>query len=333
MPGTRIQSTRTPVVIDNVGKYEILTTCVLPGSLPDTGIFLLSIVDVTGPKSDLLVRVIELGDTTVYQNNRDQAVAAGDTQWRSAEVRLVYDDIETANAAQKELGQRINNLVVNFDTVNNEFTVTNKIIIYPVTVDTTTQTEAKNEYVVARDAATAAEEARDAHVLECTEIENEVNLITVRLTDAASDLAILSAAQSSLLITNGAYPLRTINFSIYATNISNVNTTSSATQSQKNSITAHVTGIQTEATVMTGLNSTLSTAITGPSNSTATLLGILQSRVTTLTADKSAKQTELYQCNIALTKSQAALTSAREAEDAALAAAREVCPDFNPTTV
>lgn len=333
MPGTHLHSTRTPVVIDNTGKYEILTTCVVSGSLPDTGIFLLGIADPSGPKSDILIRVIELGDTTVFKNNRDLAISSGDTQWRSAEVRLVYDDIETANAAQKELSQRINNLVVNFDTVNSEFTVTNEIIIYPVTVDTTTQTVAKEDYAVARDAASAAEDVRDAQVTECTTHEDELELVNIRLADATADLAVLSAANASLTIVNGAYPLSTANFYTYSTLIANLNNVSSATAQQKTDINGQVINIQNKTQIMTGLNATLNSAITGVSNSTAALLGTLQSRIASLTADKAAKNVTLYQCNVALTKAQAALEAARAAEDAALTAAREVCPDFNPSTV
>lgn len=333
MPGTQVHSTRTPVVIDNVGKYEILATCAVAGSLPDTGIFLLGITDPSGPKSDLLVRVIELGDTTVFKNDRDDAIASGDVQWRSPEVRLIYTDIETANAAQKELSQRINNLVVNFDTVNSEFSVSNEIIIYPITIDTTVQTEAKENYKTARDAATAAEVARDAHVLECTELEKEVALINVRLNDATGDLAILSPAHNSLIVQNSLYPLRTTNFNTYATSIANANNVSDATTAEKNTINALVNNIQNETLVMTGTNAALNTAITGASNSTAVLLGTLQSRIATLTADKAAQNVKLYQCNVALSKAQATLAAARAAEDAALAAVREVCPDFNPTTV
>ena len=330
MPGTRTQSTRTPTVIENVGKYEIYTACTAAGSLPDTGIFLLSIVDAAGPKSDILVRVIQFGDTTTYSNNRETALAAGDIQWRSAEVRLIYNDIETANAAQKELSQRINTLVVNFDDVNSEFTVTNEIIIYPVTVNTTTQAVAKENYAKAHTAVVAAEAARDSHVTDCAALDVELANIQVRLNDANSDYSVISAIHTSLTVLNGEYAGHSATFNASAATLANLNNISDASAPQKTAISTEITTIQLRVQVMDASNTSLATTTTGLGNSTYVLSTTLRNRIVTLNADKAAKNVTLYQCNVALTKAQAEVIAAREAQDAALVAVRAVCPDFTP---
>ena len=326
MPGTRTQSSRTPTVIENVGQYEIHIVCTDPGSLPDSGIFLLSIVDVTGPKSDILVRIIELGDTTAYSNDREAAIADGDTQWRSSELRLVYGDIETANEAQKELSQRINTLVVNFDTVNSEFTVTNEITVYPVTVNTTTQAVAKDNYAKATAAVVVAEEARNAHTADCAALEVELANIQVRLNDANSDFTAVATIRSSLTILQGAYLGHHASVGSYTDTIKLFNNASDALPDQKDDISGEITNIELEMQVMVASNASLATTTTD----TITLYAILQARIITLNADKAAKNTTFYQCSVALTKAQADVVAAREAQDAALVAARAVCPDFAP---
>lgn len=333
MPGTKVSSARNPTVIDGVGKYEIIATCIVPGTLPDTGIFLLSITDPAGPKSDVLVRVIELGDTAAYNNNRDNAISAGDVQWRSAEVRLQFDDIETANAAQKELSQRINNLVNNFDITNAEFTVVNEIITYP-TVDASAETEAKNNYVAARTASETAATARDLELTECNVTEADLTTIQTRLADANSDYATLLVAHTALL--NVAYP----SYLAHRNNV-NANTISassqvngsSATPAEKTNITTTLSNIQLELQVMDATNTTLNTSITAPSNSTGALLGVLQARITSLTSDATSKDLELRQCRATLTKAQGTYDAAQATENAALAAVRVLCPDFDPNSV
>lgn len=332
MPGTKVQSARSPIVVNGAGKYEIIATCIVPGSLPDTGIFLLSITDPVGPKSDVLVRVITLGDSSVYQNNRDSAIAAGDVQWRSAEVRLQFNDITTANAAQKELSQRIDTLVTTFDTVNSEFTVVSEIITYPA-ADATAETAAKNNYVATRTATEAAKIARDAELADCNSTEVELTNIQVRLSDAQSDNLTLTNAQAGLSIVNANYPAHKVTINAAVTTTASQVNSSGATSGEKTAISTSLTSIQLELQVMGASNTTLNTSITAGSNSTGALLGTLQSRIATLTGDEATKNLELRQCRAACTKAQAVYDAAQAAEDAALAAVRVLCPDFDPSSV
>ncbi len=332
MPGTKVQSARAPIVVGGVGKYEIVATCVAPGSLPDTGIFLLSIVEPSGPKSDLLVRVISLGDPATYSNNRDTAIAIGDTQWRSAEVRLQFTDLDTANAAQKELSQRVNTLVTNFDTANSEFTVVNELMTYP-TGDATAQTGAKNNYIASRTATATATTARDAEAIVCNTTETELTTIQTNLSYANSDYLILSNAQAQLLVLNAQYPtyVTSINTAV-VTAAAQVNASGASTP-EKTTITSTLSSIQLQLQVMTQSNTSLNSAITGVTNSTGALLGVLQARIASLTADETSKNLELRQCRAALTKAQGALDAAQSTENAALAAVRVLCPDFDPNAV
>lgn len=328
MPGTKVNSARKPTVVNGVGKYEIISTCILSGSLPDTGIFLLNIVDPTGPKSDLLVRVIELGDPAAYSNNRDTAISLGDLQWRSAEVRLQFDDIETANAAQKELSQRINVLVNNFDITNAEFTVVSEIVTYP-TIDATAETESKNNYVAARTAADAAKAARDAEVIDCSNTETELTTIQTRLVDATSDQAAVSTINASLTVVYPAYISHRSIIGGLVTTTTTAVSSSDASTVQKTTINGYLSSIGLELQLMDASNTNLNTAI----SLTGSLLGTLNARVTSLTAEETAKNLELRQCRATLTKAQGTYDAALATQNAALAAVRVLCPDFDPNSV
>ena len=68
MANTRVRSVRNAIAVGGTDQYEIITTCIEEGDLPDKSIFLLNIADVNDPKSDTLNRVIGISDVSTYGN-------------------------------------------------------------------------------------------------------------------------------------------------------------------------------------------------------------------------------------------------------------------------
>ena len=170
---TKITETRT-VYRDSNGNqlYRILVECTDSGDLSDTGVFVFRISDTRNALSDVFQRVATLSDlddtyTDGYKNNRDAAVAAGDTYWRSNTHSFDYDDLDVAVAAVRTLSDRINTLVDDYTTYKASFEAASEELNFP-TSDPTIVAEreaayetAVSDFDTAKDAQDAALDARD----------------------------------------------------------------------------------------------------------------------------------------------------------------------------
>lgn len=328
MAGTIVTMNRTTLVVSGTNKYQIMATCSVKGTLPDTAIFLMRIQTRTDPRDDTLIRVVAIADTVVANTSRDLVIAAGGTEWRSASVLLQYDDIETANAAWKELSARINALVSAMDTYLTEFTTTvrNETIVYPTT-DATTVTALTNAYLATRGAVTTAESARDAEQAECTSLQAEIDAVTVRLNDAVSDLDRAGQVQGQISVYSTAYNSVRGALATSVTSIRALNATSSATPPEKASIEAQLVAEEAQLAAFAGTNAALGGTLSGLISSTTS---ILQTRVATLTNERANLLTQYNNCTAATARLQAAVDAARATRDAALADVRAVCPDYVP---
>lgn len=328
MAGTQTTSVRSASIVNGTRQYAITTTCTTVGTLADPGIFLLSIVNVEDPKDDALVRVISIADIPEYKLNRDQAINAGDPYWRSSSVTLRFEDIETANAAWKELESRITTLVKQVDAFNAEFETpgAGTVTVHP-TVDQSVINALEAAYYASLPTITAAEDARDTEQLACTARETELLVVEDRLKEAEADLATYLAVQSSISNINANLP------SIHTTIVNSTTQAkteveaSVATSSEKSSIGAQLTGVLTQATLFAAQNTALNSILTG---SLAAVISTLHARITSLTTERSALRTQLTMCAIEMAELNAAVNAARAARDTALADVLTVCPDFTP---
>jgi hypothetical protein len=330
MAGTQIRADRSTIVVDGSNKYQIIATCLLKGTLPDTGIFLLRIEQATDPKNDTLQRIIAIGDTVTHGTDRDAAVAAGATAWRSAQVTLIYDDIQTANSAWVELSARINKLVTDVDTYLGEFETFDdgELVVFPTT-DQVTKDKLIADFLATAEDITTAEEARDAEQEECNDLQAEITVLDERIVEARADLDLYLTISGQL----GAYT--TILASVQGTLAAQENAaqfavqSSSATAGEKTIIDSYFVTMAGQLTTFNTTNSALNGLQSGQ---VGTAVSTLQSRVSTLTTTRNTRASELNRCNAETQALQAALDRARAARDAALAAVRAVCPDYVPPT-
>jgi len=326
MANTQVTQIREAVAVSGTAKYRIITTCTLKGTLQDTHIFLLAITQPTDPKNDTFVRVIEIADVDAYGIDRDQAIADGDGFWRSNNVSLIYDDIETANAAWKELSSRINLLVETYDAFLLEFSTpdSGNVIIYP-TIDESGKTALKNAYYAANDTLVAAQAALDAH--SCDLIETNIDITEERLAEANADLNSYVAIQAQASAALSAYG------SIYGTlntnnnTVRSLNTASSATDGEKDLIRVPLDSSDSYLTQFSAQNESCNQLV---AVGVAGVTSGLQARVQSLTQSKNTYFSQLNKCRTEEAKLQAALASAKTIQEEALAAAVAVCPDFSP---
>lgn len=328
MAGTQTTSVRSTTVINGSNQYEIVTTCNVAGTLPDRGIFLLAINEVEDPKDDTLERVIEVADISEYLTDRDDAITAGQGFWRSASVTLRFSDIETANAAWKELESRISTLVDQVDAFNDEFETsgTGDVTVYP-TVDLSEITARKDAYTATLEPITEAEEARDEKQLECTQLETDLATVEDRLQEAEADLAIYLQVQASTTTVSGALPTISTNIANASAQARTLVTASGASASEISDINAQLSLIDNNVDSLNTQSAALTAVVTGTIAST---VSTLQARVSSLTSERNSIRTQLNECSVEIAELQAAVTAARTARDDALAAVIEVCPDFTP---
>lgn len=321
---------RSTIVVDGTNKYQVIATCVVKGTLPDISIFLLDINTADDPKDDTMARVVAVADIDIYKTDRDTAVASGDALFRSPSVTLQFDNLDTANAGQKELKARINTLVGEIDAFLTEFetTAAGEIVTYP-TVDPSVKTQRIDDYTATLAPITAAEEARDTEQAACTLLETNLSTVEERLSEAQADLAALIPIQSGL--SNSTTTLVSVQATLGGdrTSIRTFNSASSASTSEKADIETELVSMDAQLVLFAAENTSLSSLNTG---AVTTLVGTLQTRVASLSSQRTALQTDLNKCNRDVSELQAAVDSARATRDAALASVLAVCPDFTPSS-
>lgn len=328
MAGTQTTSVRDTLTVEGSNVYEIVTTCNVAGTLPDTSIFLLSIVTVDDPKDDTLERVIEVADISEFSTDRDAAIAAGDASWRAAALTLQFEDIETANAAWKEVESRITTLVNQVDAFNDEFETAlgGDVTVYP-TVDLSEKNALIDAFNNTAQPITDAEEVRDEKQLKCTQLTSDLDVVEERLQEAETDLALYLRVQSEVGNVNTSLP--PISAAIAAANTQTRVEVglSAASALEKSSIEVQLTAIDAQLTAFNVQTSALNTTQTGPITSA---VGTLQNRVTTLVTQKSSLSTQLITCSSEIAALQATVDTTRTARETALANVIAVCPDFTP---
>ena len=328
MAGTQVRMVRVITTnTDPAKRYSITSTCIVPGTLTDTGIFVLNIPNPSDPKDDTFTRLITVQDVNDFLNDRDDAIQAGAAYWRSATSTLYFTDIETANAAWKELSSRITALVNSVDSYNTEFSTPpgGSVVTYP-----TTDTSDKDQLITAYEATAQPVEdaiaARDAKIIACNKIKDNITVTQDRLDEAESDLANYNALYPRTTLLSGN--LLSIRAALVTNNgtVRTVNGTSSATIGEKDSI----------ETVLLGNDSQLAlfnTEVNNANNINTTVAGIvatLQSRVLQLRNSLLSWQSQYAVCTQEGTALQAAVAQTQLAQEAALADVVAVCPDFTP---
>lgn len=328
MSGTLVKQIRQPAGAPGAVKWRVTFQCTAAGTLPDTSIFLFQVVQDSDPKNDTLARVCEIDDFTTYSTGRSASITANTRLYRYDTVTLYFDDVATADGAWKELSTRVNTLVKNYDVVLDSFLTAEDgtVFSYP-TVDTSTQEELIATYESTLPLVEEAQAARDVDARECVALQLELNMLRTQLTQAQSDLAIVSPVAGVLVALTASYPALTATIGSAKSAIRVVNNGSAASTPDKTSIETQLVVIESAIATLNADNAALVSQVQTP---IATLAGDLQTRVTDLTQQVNAKQQEVNECRTTLAELEAALDTARAQRDAALAAVRAVCPDYTP---
>lgn len=141
----------------STSEHRIETTVNTPGELPLTAIFVFTIGASNLPSTDSFSRVAQPQDLQNLKNNRENAIAAGDTEYLSSYAELKYTDMNVAVQAKAMMRTRINELINGWLTYRDQFTVdSNTDILFP-SVDPAVEEALIQAYTDAKSARVAAE--------------------------------------------------------------------------------------------------------------------------------------------------------------------------------
>lgn len=328
MSGTQVNQIRKPQSTGSATTYTVSIACTLAGTLPDTKIFLQRITQADDPKNDVFERVCLVTDFTQYSASRETAIYDNTFLFRVSALDKSYNDIETANAAWKEISDRINTLVVTYDQFITEFLTsdTGNTTIYP-SIDEGAKAELILAYEAAETAVTAAEAARDLEAPLCQRKRDRLATLQERLVEAQADLAALSPAAGALNALVATYAGVPPSLTSIELQTRGINGSSTASSSDKLLIDTQMSFLGSQSAGVSSANASLGTNVQVP---VGNLLATLQTRVTDLTGQINALTLEVNACALEMVGLQAAVDGARNTANQALADVRAVCPDYVP---
>lgn len=334
-----------PVTLDDGMKYQITTTVVDPGELPDVFLFVHDVIELSDPKQDMFVRVGNPYDLENVVVGREAALAAGLTRYRTNMFVNRYTDIELAVQAKQAISQRIDTAVNTWYTYKAEFKEVPPLVPsdHPTTDEEYLQT-LTDAYKAAMEARKAAEAAAAAAA------------------EAVKDAEAAAAAAAQIV-------------QIYETETTFCQTAYktywSGAPGLKSGLTALATGSNNFFNdIVDWFNANTGThgghfPGTPPSDPAwtdcYTALGVMQTTLTSWMSassyvslldtalanfcagaatgysaavnDKNNKDLDVANAQTAKEKADASVATAQANEDAALAAIKAVCPTFDPSSV
>lgn len=132
-----------------------MAAAAIPSELPNLSVFVVNVVDVLDPKQDTLARVANIADLTLIPEGRDPGIAApgpDGIQFLSASWTASYETLETALDAAQAFRDRVNKLIVDWQSFRTSFsapTPTPAVYTFPAT-DTSPKTTLITAYKVAK---------------------------------------------------------------------------------------------------------------------------------------------------------------------------------------
>jgi len=325
MPGTEVNMVRKTYLRSDAYTYEITVNCVTAGSLPDICIFLFKITDESDPKDDEFLRVVAPGDFT-YAATRDGALVRKEVFWRDSIAIFNFDDLETANAAWKELSARINALVQQNDVFLADFeTVDDGVVLsYPMVAETVRDSLIQ-KYDEANNSLSNAISARDTKITSCSGHDVAIAAAQARIDAADEDLKNYLTTQAALTGLQATYVSLVALLVAGNSQLSGLNSSSDATDEQKAGLSTQLLSDRTNLTLLGTQNAAFGSLVTG---SVAGAIAALQTRLATLQQEKNNLVSELNLCTQDIARLEAQVTVAEEVRDDALESVLAVCPDF-----
>jgi hypothetical protein len=340
MTDTTVVMTSTTIALPNGSSvYQIDAEVTVKGDLLYPNIFVFQILDPLDTTRDTFVRVGTPYDLENIPLTRVAAIAASQEYFLSSTLQRRYSDLNTAVQAKDAVRSRIDNCVQAWQTYSTDFSGTDTN--YHPTAEATYEQQLKDDYVDARDARVAADEAVAL-----------ADAALVLAQDAVQDaVAISGIYRADLNFTEQSYVIYWAHYYLAATTF-------------RSDMVNRFTAFKADFLAITGEVYTSSGVIAGLSTEEETWLTHLRSMETNIasmdaaagdgTALESAfgnfhasvgglyttQQGVIATANVtaanavtAKKEAEASLASAQLAEDAALAAVLAVCPEFDPSSV
>lgn len=194
-----VSQIREALVASGAVRYDVTTAVTDKGDLPDSGFFLLEVIEPDDPKRDELARVSGIADFTEYGVSRQTAIRTNAGFYRSAVVILRENDLIDANNASLQLKDQLNQLVTDYQFYLDQFFAPSpgESLFFPQ-ADVGLLTPLIAEY----EAAVADVEEQEALVAtkedECSEAEDALTAAQAEETAASDTLDALDRALASL---------------------------------------------------------------------------------------------------------------------------------------
>ena len=227
----RVKQIRRPITVaGGARKWEVTTIIDDSGDLPFPEIFVITISDAADPKGDVFARVADPfefrfaiangpiyvkvryddlislnadpfarvaspSELTAMPRDRVSAVRAGKKEFLTSAITLVYDALDTADAAYRQLDDRMSSLVEEWLKASGAFVTTPSRLYYLPTVSASEEARLDAAWRAARTARIAAEGLRDAAVTASTNCEASGTYSGLRYQDLVRDVAFLQHAR------------------------------------------------------------------------------------------------------------------------------------------
>lgn len=227
-----VKQIRRPITVTGgARKWEVTTIIDDPGDLPFPEIFVITISDAADPKGDVFARVadpfefrfaIENGpiyvkvryddlitlnndpfarvaspsELTAMPRDRVSAVRAGKTEFLTSVITLVYDALDTADAAYRQLDDRMSALVDAWVKASGQFVTTPSRLYYLPVVSAAEEARLAGIWQASRTARVTAEVTRDAAVTASANCAASGTYTDLRYQDLVRDVAFLQHARN-----------------------------------------------------------------------------------------------------------------------------------------
>lgn len=291
----------------------------IPGELPHLSVFLVNVVDPFDPKQDTLARVATLADLTLVPIGRDAGIAApgpDGIQFLSASWIASYDTLETGLNAAQAFRDRVNKLVIDWQTFRIQFNApspTPAVYTFPAT-DTSPRATLINAYKAAKQDRYQKQLAKTAADTTLTRAQADNTYKQSLFSTLAPIVAAVTTNQSEMTQVIGFLT----SLQAAGTAFAGANPSGTGIAAFQSALTlaaaqgAQAVAFSADAGTLLGLVGTYQNARQNDASTAATA-------ATSATADQIAKAQ--------------ALTAAIAIETAALSAVLAVCPDFDKHSI
>lgn len=328
---TETQQVREAVTVSGVVKFKITVTVTDKGDLPSAALLVITINNELDSKEDTFARVATIPDFDELVEDRGTAVDNDETEYRTSTFVLWYTDLETAVNAQDVLKERIDELVDDYETYEEDFVTVSEVTQHPQ-VGASTYQAAVTAYQDAMRDTLDAEKTRDDAEEDYNDKSDEADAATIdqSKTKEISDECAQTKGFFDTLLTaftaldaNGDTILAAAE--TYYTNKVTSPVPDSYDVAFRNALDTFVAQLRT--------SEAQKAQATTDQGTFSSVCGKRSNEYSSAQAAKTSADTDLGTARSTFEDAQTAVETAKQAENAALAAVQALKSDFDPTSV